>query len=342
MSPQFVDFDHDGRLDIVAGIFDGSPHVAYATGRGWRQPEQILDRDGQRIVLNQFWNFETEKWDVTKRCDPDGYELPEGHGTSAYAWDWDGDGDLDLLLGDYDGGRLYRRMNEGKPGEPRFALENEPVQAAGAPLEVPHKTATPRMIDWDRDGLLDLVCGSMGDCWNEDEGGAVYLYRNSGAPGAPRFDGPVVLVEPSRKGHVGGPVRPDAGLYMDVGDFEGDGDFDLVVGGYSMWKPEPPVLSQEQQARVPVLQAEMKEVSEKTEAIFEAIQKAMEGLAEDEAGKKSEELFSARQAELSELRERQKAIGEELDPLIGSPKRVAYVWLYENQAARPGRSAAGR
>ena len=59
MSPQFVDFDADGRLDIVAGIFDGSPHLARGTDKGWSKPEQILDKNGARIVLNAFWNFES-------------------------------------------------------------------------------------------------------------------------------------------------------------------------------------------------------------------------------------------------------------------------------------------
>lgn len=53
MSPQFVDFDADGRLDIVAGTFDGSPHVARGSAEGWRAPEQILDASGARIVTCQ-------------------------------------------------------------------------------------------------------------------------------------------------------------------------------------------------------------------------------------------------------------------------------------------------
>src|SRR5262245_11580325 len=107
MSPQFVDFDGDGALDIVAGTFDGSPHVAYGSKEGFAQPVSILDAAGQRIVLNQFWNYESAKWDETRRCDVAGSSPPIGQATSAVAFDWEGDGDLDLLLGDYRSGRIY-------------------------------------------------------------------------------------------------------------------------------------------------------------------------------------------------------------------------------------------
>src|SRR5262245_56596492 len=152
MSPQFVDFDSDGHLDILAGTFDGSPHVAFGTDAGWNQPEQILDQNGERILLNQFWNYHAKKWDSTNPCDAPGRASGEGQCTSAYAMDWDGDGDLDLLLGDYRGGYLYRRMNEGTPTKHKFALVNVPVLASDKPLCVPSKMATMRLVDWNRDG----------------------------------------------------------------------------------------------------------------------------------------------------------------------------------------------
>jgi len=335
MSPQFVDFDHDGSIDIVAGTFDGSPHVAYGTDQGWKQPEQILDQKGERILLNQFWNFDTKKWEDTNRCDPQGYELPRGQCTSAFAWDIDGDGDLDLLLGDYKGGNLYLRRNNGTREKHSFALVNEPVLQGKRPLQVPHKMSTPRLVDWDGDGLPDLIIGSMGDAFGDGEGGGVYLYRNIGKQGAPQWAEPVVLIEPSVKGHSEGPVRPDAGLYMDVADVDGDGDLDLVVGGYSMWKPEPPVLSEEQKARLQVLQNELKQVNADTKAITDAVSKQVAGLEPEAANAKRAELIKARQPELAELGKRRQAISVEMDPLTPGQKRVSYVWLYENLSAKP-------
>ncbi|MBK8098450.1 MAG: VCBS repeat-containing protein [Planctomycetes bacterium] len=335
MSPQFVDFNADGHLDIVAGIFDGSPHVALGSANGYIQPVQILDQEGQRIVLNQFWNFETKKWDATTRCDPPTGELPKGQCTSAFAWDLDADGDLDLLLGDYTGGVLYLRRNEGTATAAKFATRNEPVLAGGKPLMVPHKMATPRVLDFDRDGLQDLVIGSMGDAYGAGEGGAVYLFRNAGENGAPQFGEPTVLVVPSTKGHVDGPVRPDAGLYMDVADFEGDGDLDLVVGGYSMWQPKAPELTDAQKARVKELRAAIDETSKAMSAIYQAIQKAVEGLDEEAASTRRKELMAAKQDELAAIGKRNKELRTELEPMSADQKRESFVWLYENKAQAP-------
>ena len=92
MSPQFVDFNADGQLDIVAGTFDGSPHLSRGSAAGWLPPEQILAADGNRIVLEQFWNFDTKKWDSAARKIGDEFRLGGAHATSAIAFDWDGDG----------------------------------------------------------------------------------------------------------------------------------------------------------------------------------------------------------------------------------------------------------
>jgi hypothetical protein len=232
MSPQFVDFDHDGRLDLVAGTYCGSPYVAIGSESGWQQPVPIVDGNGERIVLNMFWNYDTKKWDETKRCDPEPHSLPRGHGTSAFAWDCDGDGDLDLLLGDYDAGHLYLRRNDGKPGAAQFASRNETVLAGEQPLEV-GKMGTPRVVDWDRDGLMDLVCSSMGDGYGDGPGGGVFLFKNTGSATAPAFAAPELLVAASKKQSKSEPLRPDSGLYADVADCDGDGDLDLVVGGYT-------------------------------------------------------------------------------------------------------------
>ncbi len=253
MSPQFVDFNADGHTDIVVGTFDGSPHVSFGSDKGFADPTHILDKEGQRILINQFWNFETKKWDNATRCNPEGHELPNGHLTSAIAFDWNGNGVWDLVLGDYDTGHIFVRLNEGTNKEPKFATKNVPVLVDGKPVKVDGKVATVRSADWDGDGLMDLVVGSSGGTYQQnDKGGGVFLFRNIGSKEKTEFAKAVTLIEPSPKGHRSA-VRTDAGMHPDVYDWNGDGKPDLIVGGYSMWTPAPRELTEDEKARLAVL-----------------------------------------------------------------------------------------
>jgi hypothetical protein len=330
MSPQFADFNADGRLDIVAGTFDGSPHVALGTEQGYAAPEHILDAKGERILLNSFWNFTTKKWDATQRCDATGDVTPEGQCTSAVAFDWDADGDPDLLLGDYRTGRLYRRMNEGKAGAPRFASVNLPVLVGKEPLKVDGKLSTPRLFDWDRDGLVDLVCGTFGDLHGSEQGGAVLLFRNVGKPGAPAFAKAQTLIAPGGKGAKTA-SRPDAGLYPDVGDVDGDGDWDLIVGGAAYWTPEARTLTAEESARAKALRAEIKGFDDEMGKMYEKLAAETKGLADDVAEAKRAEWHEKNGGLISNLHTKRESKAEELDRLEPGPKNVYSVWLYLNE-----------
>ncbi|MCI0633106.1 MAG: VCBS repeat-containing protein, partial [Actinobacteria bacterium] len=127
--------------------------------------------------------------------------------------DLDRDGDLDLVIGDLGGGFHYF-ANTGTAIAPAFAAQT----GAANPLDGFSAVAAskPALGDLDRDGDLDLVAG----LWD----GTFRIYENTGTAVTPSF------VERT------GAANPLAGQQLQnrsapsLGDLDGDGDLDLVVG----------------------------------------------------------------------------------------------------------------
>jgi hypothetical protein len=338
MGSQFVDLNADGHVDYLTATFDGSPHVAWGSAAGFGKPEHLKDAQGERIVISYIWDFDQKKHTEVGRSMPDGQAVKE-RCISALAFDWDADGDHDLLLGSYENGHLYRQMNEGSNSAPAFTGKNLPVMAGDKPWAIPAKMTAPRLVDWDGDGDMDLIAGSFGDSYGAGgEGGAVYLATNRGKPGQPDFGPLEVLIEPSPKGGKA-PVRPDAGLYADAADVDGDGDLDLVVGGYSMWTPEPRQLSAEEEAEAARLKKEIAGVAARQKPVSQQRTAAMEAAAagmdrnSPETHKKMIAAGEPFMAQLTALAKEQQALKAKLDVLIPSAQRQAFVWLYERQSS---------
>ncbi|MEZ6059803.1 MAG: FG-GAP-like repeat-containing protein [Planctomycetaceae bacterium] len=324
MAPQFVDFNADGHVDIFTATFDGSPHVAYGSKDGFDRPQRILDANGERVLLTQFWNYDTTKWDDTGRTISDNTD-GQLHCVSSVAFDWDNDGDFDLLLGDKNRGRLFRQMNEGSSAEPKFTGRNIPVLSDSKPFELNGGMTAPYLVDWDADGLMDLVCGNFGDSYGDGPGGGIFWYRNIGHAGDPQFAKPVTLIPPSPRG-TETPTRPDSGLYVDVVDYNGDGQLDLVVGGYSQWTPVAKDSSEEQETRAAELQKQQGELINQLTSLQSKLLKESEDLTPDEANKKRQELLTS--DEYRNLVQKYSDIHRELSELKPGPKREAFVWLY--------------
>ena len=94
--------------------------------------------------------------------------------------DFDTDGDTDILSGSYPGELyLFRRKPDGsfEDREQLLNRDEKPVKAARATTVFP--------ADWDADGDLDLILGSIQ--------GSVFLVLNEGSTAEPTFGDPVQL-----------------------------------------------------------------------------------------------------------------------------------------------------
>lgn len=316
MSPQFVDFDADGHVDIITATFEGTAFLVRGSEEGWQQPEHLKDAEGRNVVLSLFYDMEANKYDNADRS-PAGTTNPGDHCVSAMVWDWEGDGDFDLLLGAKEG-RLYLQRNEGTPTEPKFTGINEILEAGGEQFMVTGGLTAARAVDWDADGVTDLICGGF-------EGG-VFFYRNAGTDAAPEFEKPSTLIAAGTIKHDD--VKyPNNGVYADPVDYDGDGDLDLLVGGYAQWKPEGPELTAEDEARLVELDAAMEEIQLVMQSAYEAIQEDVENAASDEERNAifqkmmEDEDYKANQEKWS-------TIWEEISKLRPTMERQAGVWLY--------------
>ena len=161
-TPHLIDFDGDGRTDILTGSFPGVHFLFRRNSDGtFAQGEVLRDKHGEI----QF-----------------GYPERHRYNSTVFAHDWDQDGDLDLLL-DYNFSLV---PNEGS--------RVRPVWGDAVPLEINGQRVLggivpPCAADWDGDGRDDLIIGRGSD---------IVWYRNVGEKGRPVLATPEVLVPDMR------------------------------------------------------------------------------------------------------------------------------------------------
>lgn len=132
-----------------------------------------------------------------------------------FVWDWNGDGAKDLILGEgtYGCNAIYLLANVGANSNPRFAPEKRNVILWGDGRE----QLKPVVVDWDNDGSADIVVA--------DSRGEISVHFNRKGPkGVAELAGEGMPITIGSKKALGEMCSPA------VGDLNGDGLFDLVLG----------------------------------------------------------------------------------------------------------------
>ena len=151
--------------------------------------------------------------------------------TGAAFADWNGDGLMDFVthdghtrkatlfvqFRDTDGGLRLRKdhimkLADGRPIDDRIVSRRS------------HWTESFRAVDWDGDGLTDLIYSLAGAHNGIQDGGSIYLLHNCGTRERPVFEAPRTMR------CFGKPIRiTNHGPHPWVGDFDGDGQPDIVA-----------------------------------------------------------------------------------------------------------------
>jgi hypothetical protein len=128
--------------------------------------------------------------------------------------DWDNDGNKDILLGEPNSARVRIYLNQGSDTDPVF--NNYAHLQVGAEVFSAFYRAAPEVVDWNNDGMKDVLCGNAY--------GDVYLLINTGTDSLPSFDSIDYVLSSGSGTSVGVYSCPVAT------DWNGDGKKDLIVG----------------------------------------------------------------------------------------------------------------
>ncbi len=194
-----------------------------------------------------------------------GEPLRPGLAASVWVSDWNRDGKLDLLVGVKDGSVKFVP----NLGQMRFGFPLDLIDESGNPISA--YNAGPCVVDWDGDGVDDLLLGT-----NE---GALRFYKGRpNAPGLPLLlEAPTLLIAAPQHAPRFTAAnsldllqnRSNRRIKISPVDWNHDGKLDLLVGD---WANIPPYLSPAQQSEIQALTKQAAEVESQSWSMAVALE----------------------------------------------------------------------
>ena len=194
--PRVVNWDDDGRKDLLVGTAEGTVRIYLNVGT---DTEPLFDNG----AFVQAGLAQPENIDIGFRATP--------------TWvDWNLDGRPDLLIGAGDG-RLRLYLDTAAADEPQFAAA-QIIQQNSGDLVVPGGRSSPVFADCDGDGIRDLLVGNTA--------GQLLLYGNVGTDTDPGFISYIEVLADGRVIDLPGEARSRPF----VCDWTGSGHIDVLIG----------------------------------------------------------------------------------------------------------------
>lgn len=196
LTPSFGDVDADGDLDLI--IEDGSGYINYYQNDGSAASPNYVQKTGSNNPFDNMWI---------------GYD-----GQAPALVDLDDDGDADLVVGD---GYIQYFENDRNSTGPNY-VEKTGADNPFAGLYVGNGYGAPTFADYDKDGDLDAWVGLRSDPDNnQNNAPLLYLERT----------GDTFSITESNNAPFDN-VRAGTQSFNapTVGDVDGDGDLDILVG----------------------------------------------------------------------------------------------------------------